>query len=128
MYPTTTAAPTYSRDNLLNLLLVRFTLEDVPYLLQRNVLLVPQADDFVKRAEQFKGGREDRGFVQRGCERGREADDERQGLQVLERCQHVKGCVVRGEAECSTNFLERRFEAILSHWAYRFRISCVDNG
>jgi hypothetical protein len=76
MHSTTTAAPTYSRDNLLNLLLVRFTLEDVPHLLQRHVLLVPQADDFVKRAEQFKGGREDRGFVERRCERGRKADDE----------------------------------------------------
>lgn len=63
-------------------------------MLQRDILLVSQADDLVERAEQFKGRREDRGFVERGCERGREADDEREGLQVLEEVSaHERTCV-----------------------------------
>ena len=63
---------------------MRFTLEDVPDLLQRNILLVSQADDFVKRAQELKRVGEDRGFVDGMGERGDQADDEVESLNVLE--------------------------------------------
>ena len=60
-----------------------FTLEDVPDLLQRDVLLVSQADDFVECAQKLKRVGEDRGLVDGVGERSDQTDDEVERLDVL---------------------------------------------
>jgi hypothetical protein len=46
--------PTYPRNDLLDFFLVTLALENVPDLLQTDILLVTEADDLIKGTEEFE--------------------------------------------------------------------------
>jgi hypothetical protein len=75
---------THSGDNILNLLLVRFTFKDVSNLLQTRVLLITERDNLVERTEQLKRVGQDSRFRHGRSQRGDQANDERQSGNVLQ--------------------------------------------
>ena len=66
---------TYASDDILNLLFMRFTFQDVSNLLKARVLLVTKGDDFIKGAQKFKGVRQN-GWLRHGRSQGRDQPDD----------------------------------------------------
>ena len=91
----------YPGNDLLNLLLMTLHLEDILDLRQRQILLVPKTDNFIKRTQQFKRIPQNLPFIQRSPTNA--ADDLREEMQRINVLEDVGAL---GGDEDHVHFLE----------------------